>query len=274
MRPLSFSLKEAPRQRINLALLTPDRLAGKSRAEILATQLLSAKRRLRVSDLFRVSGEDPSHLVFRRSCDKLDRIGQDMASGTIAVQGDAGAYAGFGMRGGEISVAGNVGAFAASAMQGGRLQVHGNAGDFLAAAIPGERRGMQGGVVFVAGSAGDRAGDRMRRGTVLVAGDAGDYCGSRMSAGTIGVLGHAGIYPGLAMRRGTLLFKNAPERMCDTFNDCGAYRFGFLSLLARSWHGLDAAFARLLAAQRSAHRYMGDLAWGGKGEILVLSELE
>ncbi len=267
MSPLTFTLREIPRQRVNLSPLTPERLAGKSREEIAALELASGNRRLRVEELFDVSGSDSNMLVIRRSCDRLDRIGQGMTSGSILVEGDAGAYLGLDLRGGTIEVQGNAGAYCASRMAEGLIHLHGNAGDFLAAALPGEPQGMRGGTVVVRGSAGDRAGDRLRRGQVLIEGNAGRYCASRMIAGTVAVLGQAGEGAGCGMRRGTLLLA-APPPLLPTFNESGTFDLAFLPLLIGSWRAVPGAFAQLPPIAR-VRRYVGDRAVGGLGEILI-----
>ena len=268
MSALSLTLKETPRQRVDLSPLTPDLLKGKSPAEISAIELSSGNRKLRVGELFSISGDDASSLVIKNSCDKLDRIGQAMNSGSITVHGDAGAYLGFAMINGAITVHGNVGAYAASGMKNGLLHIRGNTDDFLAAAIPGDRHGMKGGMVIVTGNAGDRVGDHMRRGAVLIEGNAGDYCASRMLAGTIAVLGKAAGCAGYGMKQGALLLKTMPNNLPATFNDCGAHHINYLPLLIKSWQSLDSKFARLEPRSR-VRRYMGDLANEGKGEILV-----
>ena len=268
MSALTLTLKDTPRQRVDLSPLTPDLLKEKTPPEISAIELSSGNRRLRVSELFSLSGDDPSSLVIKNSCGKLDRIGQAMNTGSIMVHGDAGAYLGFAMKNGAVTVHGNVGAYAASGMKNGLLHIHGNTDDFLAAAIPGDRHGMVGGMVIVTGDAGDRVGDHMRRGNVLIEGNVGDYCGSRMLAGTIAVLGKTGSFTGYGMKRGTLLFSCIPA-MPATFNDCGVHDLNYLPLLIKSWQSLDSKFAKLAPRSRVRH-HMGDLANAGKGEILVL----
>jgi len=268
MSALTFTLKETLHQRVDLSPLTPDFLKGKSPAEISAIELACGNRRLRVGELFALSGDDACALVIKNSSSKLDRIGQAMNSGSITVHGDAGAYLGFAMKNGAITVHGNVGAYAASAMINGLLHIRGNADDFLAAAIPGERHGMKGGMVIVTGNVGDRTGDHMRRGQVLIEGNTGDFCASRMLAGTIAVLGTAARFAGLGMKRGALLLNTMPADIPATFNDCGLHHLNYLTLLIKSWQALDSKFA-LLEPRSRVRRYMGDLANAGKGEILV-----
>ncbi len=269
MSRLMLALKHDPRQRVDLSPLTPDRLAGLDRDRIATLELASGNQTLRVGDVFDLAGDDVSDIVILNASAKLDRIAAAMTHGRITVEGDAGAYLGMGMAGGEIEVGGNAGAYAASGMAGGSLHVRGDAGDFLAAAAPGEQRGMSGGDVIVGGNAGDRAGERMRRGMVLIEGTAGSYCGCGMIAGTIAVAGAVGANPGYAMRRGTLLLRRMPERLLPTFNDCGEHELGFLRLLLRAWSTLPSEFARLAANADRVRRFVGDIANGGKGEILI-----
>lgn len=266
MSALTFTLKQSLPQRIDCSSLTPDRLAGKSVADIGALELQTGNRRVTVNALFDLSGEDSTRLLFRKADGRLDGIGSQMKAGSIVVEGDAGAYAGFQMQQGEMTIHGNAGAYAASGMAGGLLHVHGNVGDYLASAIPGDRKGMQGGIVIVSGNAGDRAGDQMRRGIVLIEGNAGAYCAARMLAGTIGVLGTVGDYVGYGMRRGTVLLFRTPE-MHATLQDCGSHTLPFLNLMFKSFRGLPGKFAGI--EQNRVRRYAGDLANDGKGEILV-----
>lgn len=267
MSALTFTLKAVPAHRIDCSPLTPDKLAGKSAAEIGALLLDSGNQKLRVDSLFAIAGKDASDIAFANSCGKLDYIGHDMQSGCITIHGGAGSYLGLQMRNGEIVLHGNADAFAASGLAGGLIHIHGNVGDFLAAAIVGDRKGMRGGTVIVTGNAGDRVGDQMRRGLLLIEGNAGSYCASRMLAGTIGVLGSVGDYAGYGMRRGTLLLTQMPT-LHVTMQDCGKHTLPFLQLMFKSFSILPTKFARM--NKNRAQRYAGDLANDGKGELLIL----
>jgi formylmethanofuran dehydrogenase subunit C len=267
MSALTFTLKTAPAQRMDLSPLTPDLLAGKQLTEIAQIELHSGNRKLRVNEVFQIGGDDTSDVVISGANGKLDYIGSHMKTGRITVQGNAGDYLGFEMAGGELIVQGHVEAFAASGMTNGFIHIHGNAGDFLGGAIAGNKHGMKGGVVIVSGDAGDRVGDQMRRGMLLIEGNAGDYCGTRMIAGTIGVLGSVGKYAGYGMRRGTLLLTQTPE-LHPTIVDCGSHTLPFLSLMFKSLTKLPSKFANL--SKNRVQRFAGDIANEGKGEILVL----
>jgi formylmethanofuran dehydrogenase subunit C len=268
MSALTLTLKQRTDQRVDMSPLSCHLLAGKDPAEIAAIELQNGKRKVRVGELFTISGDDTHNLVIRNSFGKLDYIGKDLQGGKISVEGSAGAYLALGMKSGHVGVSGDVGIFAACEMKSGMVIIDGNAGDFLGGALPGNKQGMRGGLVLVKGNAGERVGDHLRRGTILIEGDAGDYCGSRMLAGTIAVLGKTGRHLGYAMNRGTVLLWNAPE-IPATFNDCGTHTLAFLPMLFASFKNLDSKFAHSGIAFNRARRYGGDVAAVGRGEILV-----
>ncbi|HSB54764.1 MAG TPA: formylmethanofuran dehydrogenase subunit C [Gemmatimonadales bacterium] len=269
MSALVLTLRSRPAQRVDLGPLTTASLAGRSLSDIAGLALPSGNRALKLGEVFEVAGTPGGEIEIRNSCDQLDRVGAGLTEGRLTVRGDAGAYLGAKLAGGTIVVNGSTGAWTGSGMTSGLIQVTGNAGDFLGGAVPGDHQGMKGGTVVVGGNAGARAGDRMRRGALLIEGNAGDYVASRMVAGTIAVWGTVGAFPGLAMRRGTLLLRQAPTELLPTFNDCGQYPLNFLTLLARSWRGLPGKFATLPDGGYQVRRFMGDLANGGRGEVLV-----
>jgi len=265
-----LTLKRTPPQTIDASALTPDILAGKSREDILRIELLSGNRRLRVADLFDVSGDDAhSSLTIRASMDRLACVGARMQSGAITVEGDCGPYVGLGMRGGKIVVQGAAAAFVGCGMRGGTIEVRGNAGDFVGGALPGDKQGMRGGSIVIGGNAGDRVGDHMRRGMILIAGDAGAHCGSRMLAGTIIVSGRVGHSPGFGLKRGTLLLAHPPAQVPATFQDAGEHELLFLTLLSKHFEREGGAFKAFVPLSNRVRRYCGDLATGGKGEMLL-----
>lgn len=268
MSALTFTLKLKPDQRVDMSPLVCQKLAAMTPAEIAAITLQNGKRKIRVDELFDISGSDAQNIVIKNSFGKLDFIGKELDGGRIAVEGDAGAYLGLGMKSGEIEISGDVGIYAACEMKKGMLKINGNAGDFLGAALPGNKMGMKGGTILVKGDVGERAGDHMRRGNILIEGNAGDYCGSRMTAGTIAVMGQTGSYLGFAMRRGTLLLWNQPQASAR-FNDCGAHTLAFLPILFASFKKLNSKFADSSAAFNRVQRYAGDMSEMGRGEVLV-----
>ncbi len=273
MSPLTLVLKRRPARPVDLSPLTPDRLAGKGVEEIQGIPLRSGNQTLSVLDLFELSGGEPETLVIRGGSERLVGIGTGMSAGIIEVHGRAGDYLGRELRGGTIRVRGSIGDAAAMGMRGGYIEVTGDAGSYLGAAEPGAAEGMSEGVVVIGGRAGDRIGDRMRRGVVVIRGDAGDYVGSRMRGGTIMVMGRTGRHPGLGMRRGTIVLGRRPAALSATFNSSGLLKMEFLRLLFRQLANSYRRLAFLRGLGPEAERFMGDQAYGGKGEVLVLQSL-
>lgn len=269
MSALVLTLKKDLQFSLNCSTLTPNKLQGKSVAEIASMPLQYGNQSMTVSNFFDISGSDTAHIHFKHSTDKLEYLGAELSDGHIMIEGNAGAYLGFAMKQGEIHCQGNTADFAACNMAGGLLKIDGNTGHFLGGASAGLRKGMRGGTVIIKGNAGDRVGDQMRRGLILIEGNVGDYCGSRMIAGTIGILAKTGQYTGFNMQRGTLLLSYQPT-LHATLQDCGAHTLPFLRLLFKSFSQYDTKFAKLDSPR--VQRYVGDLACNGNGEILVISK--
>jgi len=267
MKPLVLTLRGRPDQRLDLAPLVPHRLASMTAAEIERIELQTTRRRVLVADVFRLRIGDAAQIRIEASCDRLDRIGHEMTTGEIVVEGDVGARAGRLMTDGRLTIHGGAGPWAASGMKGGTIEIFGDAADRLGGPGPGEIAGMRGGVVIVRGRVGERAGDRMRRGTIVVEGDAGAYAGSRMIAGTLVVVGRNGPLPGYLMKRGTIVLGAGCEELSPTFIDCGVHALVAMRLLA----GFVAPLSRRAGASLRAplRRYAGDMAVLGKGEIFV-----
>ncbi len=271
MSALTFTLKIRPEQRVDMSPLVCQALENLEPVEIAAIKLHCGKKKVRVDELFAVSGFDTKHILIKNSVAKLDYIGKELDGGVIRVEGDVGAYCGMGMKSGVIKVFGNAGLYAGCEMKKGQLEIDGNAGDFLGGALAGNKMGMKGGLILVKGNAGDRVGDHLRRGTILIEGNAGDYCGSRMIAGTIAVMGNTGKFLGHSMRRGTLLLWNAPK-LPASFNDCGSHTLAFLPMLFKSFQSLNSTFALAENAFNRVQRYAGDMSEIGRGEVLVRIE--
>jgi formylmethanofuran dehydrogenase subunit C len=267
---LTLTLRDSPARTLDVSALTPDKLAGKTREEVATIELASGNRRLRVADLFEVSGKaDGRELAIHGGSDRLAYVGAGLRNGTLTVQGNCGPYAGWRMQGGRIVIHGNAGAFTGSEMRSGTIEVQGDADDFVGAALPGDSQGMRGGTVVIGGNAGDRAGDRMRRGLILIRGNAGAFCGARMLAGTILVSGSIGHSPGFGLKHGTLLLSNPPAELPATFQDSGEHTLIFLKLLEKHFQREAGPLAAFLPVASRVRRYCGDHATGAQGEILV-----
>ena len=267
MKPLVFTLRGPPEQRLDLSPLTAQGLAGKTLDEIERLEIQTTRIRVTVGEVFRVAPGDPASIHFAGGSERFDRVGAGMSGGSIVVDGDVGVEAGRLMAGGRLDVLGNAGPFAASGMRDGVVDISGDAGERLGGPLSGEMAGMRGGLVRVRGDAGERAGDRLRRGFILVEGRAGAYAGSRMIAGTLIVGKQAGDLPGYLMGRGTIVFGEAASAMSPTFVDCGRHDLVAARLMSAYVGKTSSALAALLT--RPLRRYAGDMAALGKGEILL-----
>jgi formylmethanofuran dehydrogenase subunit C len=264
---LTFSLREAPDQRLDLSPLILENLAGKTLAEIERIELQTTRMRVTAGDVFRIREGDPAAIVIEGGAERLDRVGMNMASGSIRVEGEVGVEAGRLMSGGQLTIRGDAGPFAGSRMKGGALDIEGDAGERLGGPLSGETIGMSGGLLHVRGGVGTRAGDRLRRGFILIEGRAGAYAGSRMIAGTLAIGGEAGDLPGYLMGRGTILLGQGATLLSPSFGDCGEHDLVAARLLANY---IAQASAKLATPfRRPLRRLAGDLAALGKGEILL-----
>ena len=156
-------------------------------------------------------------------------------------------------------------------MSGGTVIVAGNAGDATGGASIGAVQGMSGGTVLVLSDAGDRTANLMRRGIVVVRGNNGDYAAADMKAGNLVVLKKNGSHCAYGMRRGTVLLGESSnsENLGDTFiSQPSNYNMDFLILLYKHITLLSPTL-QSLPRKKLIKRYIGDLAVGGKGEILV-----
>jgi formylmethanofuran dehydrogenase subunit C len=267
VRPLTFTLRERPDQRLDLSPLVPHGLTGKTAREIERIELQTTRRRITVGDVFRLRIGDVEQIRIQGACDRLDYVGRAMTGGELIIEGDVGVQAGRLMAGGRLTVLGNVGPWAASGMKAGVFEIRGAAGARLGGPLQGEIAGMRGGLVIVRGSAGERAGDRMRRGTIIIEGEAGSYAGSRMIAGTLIVRRRAGPLPGYLLKRGTIVLGDGCSALSPTFVDCGRYELVAMRWLAGMLEPYSEAAVALM--RRPLSRFAGDMAVLGKGEILV-----
>lgn len=266
MSTMTLTLRDGLAGQVDMSGILPENLDGKPAGVIAALPVRLDGKPVPLGELFTVHAGPCETLVIQAVEARLDCLGKDMRSGCLRVEGHGGHYAGQGLKGGELHFSGDVGDFAASGMKGGLIRIAGRAGDWLGAALIGDRAGMSGGVVAVAGDVGDRLGDRMRRGLVLVGGRAGHACGARMLAGTLVVAGGCGDLAGFGLRRGSLVLGQPPEGLPATFNDAGVADLTWLGLLRR--HAEDLLPGAVPVTGR-LRRHMGDLAFGGKGEVLV-----
>lgn len=270
MTAMIFTLKTQPEFPVDMSPIIPDRLGGKTRAQIAAIKLVNGKQKITASKLFSISGDDPENIRIQRSCRKLTHIGQGMSTGKIQVRGHSGDFLGKNMQAGVIETFGDTGNWTAAGMSGGLIEISGNTGDFLGANFSGEQHGMSDGTIVVSGNAGNRVGERMRRGMIVILGHVGEYCASRMLAGSIVVLGNTGAYLGFGMKRGTIVLYRKPRHIIATFRHCGLLKVEFLRLLFKQMALSNKQFSCFRDFGPEAIRYAGDASCSGKGEILIL----
>lgn len=275
---------------VNTEGLLPERLNGKTLAEIGALKILDGNRTKSLADLFTIEGDAADHVLeFRGDVSGLDRLGSGMTAGRIIVHGSCGTHCGAEMHGGEIHVHGSVLHSAGTQMSGGELVIHGDAGENLGGVFPGSMRGQRGGVILVGGNAGATAGQYQRRGLLIVLGNAGDETGFAQRAGTIIIGGTSGARTGYSMRRGTICVlqraaaaeNNATlQQDFPTMLAAGRFITGYrgrptvLGLLETSFKKIIAKHQSVAAKndfsnawQRDFQLYHGDMLELGRGEV-------
>jgi len=256
---------------IELAGITPDRLADLSNGSIARIAIVADGRTCPLGDLFAIEGGAADGRIL---CDgdfsHVHRLGAGMQRGEIVVQGNVGRHAGEAMAGGTLSVQGDAGDWLAADMTGGEVLVRGNAGDHVAAALPGSETGVRGGLIAINGDVGCLAAARMRRGVLGIGGSCGEAAAFELRAGTVLVAGRVGRRSGMGMRRGSLIALSEMPEVPPTFSKGAAWSPTILPLLAgrlaragfQATAGLPAdAFGGIW------QHWHGDLLAGGRGEI-------
>lgn len=158
MSALTFTRKDSINQAIDCKQLTPDLLKAKSLTDIKAIPLAAQT----VGDVFDVSGDDKTHVIFKNTNNQMHYMGHRMKIGSITIEGDAGDFLGAEMQGGVLICKGNVGERAANAMRRGILLIEGGVGEYCASS-------MIAGTVGILGKTSPRLGYGMKRGTLLLA---------------------------------------------------------------------------------------------------------
>jgi formylmethanofuran dehydrogenase subunit C len=245
---VTLKLRAPLEHRLEADAIVPDRFATLDARAIAGLPVWYGGRGAALGDFFTVTGE------------RSDRV---LMQGDLAQASGLGA----GMRGGELVIEGAAGRDAGAAMAGGVIEIRGAAGDNTGGALPGASRGMTGGEIVIRGAAGSDTGARMRRGLIAVTGDAGQGTGRGMIAGTVVLFGAAGAATGRWIKRGSIV-SLGPVARPATFRFACTYRPPHVRLLLRylaSRHGLPVTESQIAGRY---HRYSGDLAELGKGEIL------
>jgi len=272
MSAVTLTLRTPPELVLDAGCVRPDAFAFLAEADIARLRVWHGHDALRLGDLFDVRGGRSGEVRVSGDTFRVNRLGARMAGGSLVIEGGAGAHVGGEMTGGTLCVEGDAGDWAGAAMTGGLLELRGRAGAHLGGACPGSARGMTGGTLVVRGGAGDFAGERMRRGLIAVEGDLGDCAGAGMIAGTIVAFGAAGRRAGLGLKRGTLVVHGS-VRLLPTFRYACTYVPPVLALYLRALreqYGVERAADG--AGTGVYHRYTGDYAELGKGEVLVWAD--
>ncbi|MEM3383804.1 MAG: formylmethanofuran dehydrogenase subunit C [Nitrososphaerales archaeon] len=194
MGTILLKLKAKVERPLDASMISPDVFAGKSLKEIESLELWRGNKKIKLGEIFEVSGETaqkPEEITITIEGDlsRARRIGKNMTAGKIIVNGNAGLYVGDGMKGGEIHVHGDADSWLGFEMKGGIIEVDGNAGDFVGSAYRGSKNGMSGGTIIIKGNAGSEVGCFMKEGLIKIGGDVGLYAGIHMQGGTILVYG-------------------------------------------------------------------------------------
>src|SRR6266536_150899 len=268
---ITLTLKEVPSVPLEAEMITPDAFAPLKVDSIRALPVYLGKRQRRVDDFFTVEGESGDDIEIRGDAGRIKWLGRGMTRGTLRIHGNAGMHLGSAMKGGTIDVSGDAGDWLGAEMTGGTIRVHGNAGGQVGAAYRGALSGMRDGLIVIDGSAGLELGMRMKRGTIVVGGPVRDFAGLQMKGGTIVLQQGAELRTGAWMNRGTIVSLK-PILLLPSFARATTYNPTFLRLYARRLAPLG---CRLPYDDREGryHRYTGDTAVPGKGEILVWKPL-
>jgi len=210
MREIVLTSRRELRLPVDGADISPRVLGMKTTSEIESIAVWEGNRKIKLADIFRVSETihgDKDEVTVRVVGDvsKVRRIGSQMSSGFVIVEGNAGMYVGEEMSGGSIVVSGDTGRWLGTRMKSGHIEVKGNAGDYVGGGYRGANVGMKGGTIIIHGNAGQEVGCWMRNGTIIVKGDVGLFPGMHMGDGTIYVEGNCEGRAGAQMRAGKIL---------------------------------------------------------------------
>ena len=207
---------------VNAQCISPDVFAAKTIEEVKALALWEGNKQRPLGELFEINGEDgkaPEEVSIQIIGDvrNVKRIGEGMANGEIAIEGDVGMHLGEKMKGGKITVSGNADSWLGVMMKGGSITVKGNVGDYVGAAYRGSTKGMHGGTITIHGNAGNEAGCYMRKGLIRIFGNAGQFVGMHMRNGTILVQGDGDERAGAGMVAGKIVLSGFTNSVLPTF---------------------------------------------------------
>lgn len=251
MRTITLRPKKAFGIPVEAEIISPDKFAGLSLAQIGSLEAWQGNSKNKLSDLFSVEGDDfpvkpeDTTVILDGDFSRVKRVAENMSAGAVEVRGSIGMRAGSGMRGGLLRVQGDADDWLGREMRGGIITVFGSAGNYAGAGYRGEKCGMRGGEMEISGQAGAYLGEHMCGGRIKVGGDAGDFPGSVNQGGTI-IIGGSTYLPGAEMTKGSITIK------------------GMVKMLP-SYQSIE--LVNIEGA--NFQKYVGDLVENGKGEIYV-----
>ena len=255
---------------ISVRGITPDKLAGKTLAEIERMPIVFGRESVAFAQRFKVRGENVANHVWQGNLDNVDEIGAGMTSGVVNIHANAGRHVGLQMSGGTIQVQGDVGDYVGTEMSGGTIRVLGNAGDAVGAGLPGSVFGMNRGTILIDGNAGRGVGQQMRRGLIAIGGTTQELTGWHMLAGTIITFGKCGPRAGAEMKRGTIVATVADDQLPGpTFRSGPVERPPVLRLIANWLTQQQFKFDRNQLIDRDFQTFAGDVLHGARGELFV-----
>ena len=269
MSYLVLKLKKKLKFRINLGLLTPDKIINKEISTIKSLKITYGKEKKEISNFFSISGKLKNGILLKGNLNKCDFIGDNMKDGKIIIKGDVGDYLGNQMKGGKITVYGSSSNYTGASLKNGEILITKNTGDFLGSSIQGEKLGMTGGVIIVKGNAGHRVGFKMRSGVVYIKKNVKNYVGCQMIAGTIIIKGKIGSNLGVLMKRGTIILEK--HKLSEShLNYNGKNNYIFLKIIQSYLEKLNDEFKDIFP-NTYIKKYLGDINCKGMGEILILN---
>ena len=270
MSYLILKLKKKLRYRINLSLLTPNKIIKKKISIIKSLKITYGKEKKEISDFFSISGNLKKGIIFKGNLEKCDFIGDEMKEGKIIINGNVGDYLGNKMSGGKIIINGSSLNYTGASLKGGEILIKKNTGDFLGSSIQGEKLGMTGGLIIVKGNAANKLGFKMRSGVIFIKGNARDFVGCQMIAGTIIIKGKIGLNIGLLMKRGTIILEK--QKLTEPYlNYNGKNNYVFLKVLENYLKKLNGEFKNIFP-NIYTKKYLGDVTCNGMGEVLIINK--
>jgi formylmethanofuran dehydrogenase subunit C len=251
MRIIKLSLRGVLQISVEAECISPDRFAPLSLNQIKRLTIWQGNRKMEMSDLFMVEGDDAPAAVeettIRLQGDflRVKRVAEGMTAGAVEASGSLGMHAGNNMKGGLLSIAGNADDWLGREMRGGKVIVMGDAGNYAGSGYRGEKCGMRGGEIEIKGCAGAYLGEHLCGGSIRVEGDAGDFAGAANQGGSIFIGGSTHL-PGAEMSKGTITVKGK-AKILPSFQKMDVVQMG----------------------GEGFQKYAGDGVDSGKGELFV-----